>query len=203
MEPVLHFAIPFAVAALLGFRLRWALAIGIVATLPDLDIFFYTHRSIDHSLLPSIALLLALAALRLNSKPRIARKLKYPVLALAAGWASHVLLDLTSSFTPLFWPVAPVAYRLVFQSSIHIGSVPSPSITLALLQQPYAPTTFTTFDAEIFTAEGLLLSLLLIALSFAVRYQGFLPLKPSLVALSRRFRRSPPPPSGPAPDAPV
>jgi len=42
-------------AALLGFRLRWALAIGIVAMLPDLDIFFYTHWSIDHSILPPIA----------------------------------------------------------------------------------------------------------------------------------------------------
>ncbi len=46
MAPVLHFAIPFALAALLGFRLKWALAVGLIAMLPDLDIFFTIDQSI-------------------------------------------------------------------------------------------------------------------------------------------------------------
>jgi len=166
MEPLLHFAIAFALAVLLGLRLRWALALGLVGILPDLDVLFFMHRSVSHSILPPLSLLLlSLIAWRSS-------RLKVPLSAISLGWASHSFLDLIDDYTPVLFPLSSKSYRLVFESNIIIGSRPSISMSLTALEKSYNYGAFTYLDAPLFTASGLAIGLIIIALALSVYYGG-------------------------------
>jgi len=166
MEPLLHFAIAFALTLLLGLRLRWALALGLVGILPDIDVLFFMHRSVSHSILPPLSLLLlSLIAWRSS-------RLKVPLTAISLGWASHSFLDLIDDYTPVLFPLSSKSYRLVFESNIIIGSRPSVSMSLTTLEKPYNYGAFTYLDAPLFTASGLAIGLILITLALSVYYGG-------------------------------
>lgn len=161
MEPVIHFAIPFAIVSLLGLRLKWAFLAGLVGILPDFDILFLMHRSISHSVLPALALLL-IPLIWKNSR------LQLPLQLSSLGLSSHVILDLIDGYTPILWPVSQSSFKLVFESRLIIESFPMLYFKLNLLERPYEYGTFVTFDAPLFTAEGLIIAFLLIALSIVV-----------------------------------
>lgn len=166
MEPLLHFAIPFALAALFRPKLKWVLIVGVIALLPDLDVLSFMHRSISHTLLP--ALLLLPPSLLLRKRAHI--KLILPAISL--GWGSHVLLDALGGYTPLLWPLSQNTYQLTFQSTLAMQSSPSISLSLQVLQQPYDYGVFTTLEAPLFTASGVAIALVLIALVLSIYYPG-------------------------------
>ena len=166
MEPLLHFAVAFALAVLLGLRLRWALALGLVGILPDLDVLFFMHRSVSHSILPPLLLLLACPLAWRSSIPKV------PLSAISLGWASHSFLDLIDDYTPVLFPLSSKSYRLVFESNIIIGSRPSISMSLVTLEKSYNYGAFTYLDAPLFTASGLAIGLIIIALALSVYYGG-------------------------------
>jgi len=163
MEPILHFAIAFALAALLRLKLKWALTLGLVSILPDLDVLFFMHRSVSHSILPPLSLLLL---------SLIISRLKVPLSAISLGWASHSFLDLIDDYTPVLFPLSSKSYRLVFESNIIIGSRPSISMSLVTLEKSYNYGAFTYLDAPLFTASGLAIGLIIIALALSVYYGG-------------------------------
>jgi len=164
MDPSLHFAIPFAVVLLLGFRLRWALVAGLMGAAPDLDILLFTHRSVTHSVLPA-AVLMAVSALAIR-KPRLSS----PIALSAASWGSHSLLDFSEGYVPLLWPLSEDAYRLMFVFKLHMASSPSVTWTFEILRKPYDYGAFTILDASVLTAEGLVLAAIILAMSLAVRW---------------------------------
>ncbi len=161
MEPILHFAIPFAIIAILGFKLRWAFLGGVFGILPDFDVFALVHRSGTHSILIPLAILIIPIFIK-NSKIRI------PLLALSIGLLSHVLFDFATWYTPILWPISQDAYRLVFEWNFHLGSAPTTFFTLNILAQPYTPEPFTTLDVVLFNSESLVLSGVIAGLATAI-----------------------------------
>lgn len=159
MEPLLHFAIPFTLAAILGLTLRWAFLAGFIAVLPDMDVLFYAHRSISHTLV--IPIILLIASLPLQNRP----KLRFPLQLTGLSLASHVILDFFHGYTPVLWPISNVAYTLVFDLQLHMGNNPPMSLNFNLLQEPYKYGGFTTLDAVFFTAEGFIIATVLIAIA--------------------------------------
>jgi len=166
MEPLLHFAIAFAAAALLRLRLKWALALGLVGILPDLDVLFFMHRSVSHSMLPP--LLLLLASPLLWRSPRV----KALLLPVSLVWVSHGFLDFIEGYTPILFPLSSKSYKLVFESTLFIESRPFVSMSLKVLEEPYNNGFFTSFDAPLFTASGIVFGLVLIVLALSVYYGG-------------------------------
>ena len=170
MEPSIHFAIPFAVASLLGLSLRWSFLAGLIGIIPDFDVLFLVHRSISHSLLPAILLLFILLLLKKISflNPRF----QIPVLISSLGLGSHVILDLIDGYTPFLWPLSENAYYLIFELRLLIESFPTLYFNVNLFERPYGNDVFTTLDAPLFTAEGLILALLLITLGLVISSRG-------------------------------
>ena len=100
-EPLIHFLIPFVVLGFCGITLKKSLALASLAILPDLDVLFHIHRSITHSAVVLILLLIPIA---------LFIKLKYPNYfrdSLAGGLVvlSHPVLDVFDTYTPFFYPL--------------------------------------------------------------------------------------------------
>ena len=160
-ELALHFAVPFALTApVLG--VRRAIAVSFVALLLDLDVFFHVHRSPSHSIvLLSVVCLVAVGLVR-----RL--KTKYLGLTLAGCLAllSHPVMDLFSTYTPILYPLVLESFYLDFQGRLMIEGLTMPS---SMAQIDTTPTVFESFrrlDAPIFTSEGFIVSLLLVAVPF-------------------------------------
>jgi len=163
MEPLLHLAIPASLMLLRGGRLRWVFLAGLGGTLPDFDVFFMVHRSVSHSL--SIAVIPLISGVMLRR-----RAYAYAALsAIALGWISHVMLDFISGLTPVIWPLSNYYYGLVFDLEFRMSSSPIITLDAQLLEEVYDYGLFKSFEAPIFTAEGLALSIILILIAIAGR----------------------------------
>jgi membrane-bound metal-dependent hydrolase YbcI (DUF457 family) len=156
-ELLLHFAVPFAVAApILG--LRRALMVGVAALPPDLDVFMYLRRSFTHSIL----------FLSIFAIPLIFTSLKLgrsfgTVLACSLSLFSHPFLDLFNSPTPFFYPVSNHHYHVSLSISVLFSNriVTRVSSGISVEEMGFKP--FHSFDAPIFTDIGFIASLILIA----------------------------------------
>lgn len=146
VEPLLHFVVPFVSLRAVGVDLRKATFASFIALMPDLDVLFEIHRSPSHSLV--VLGLVMLAFLTLTWKRKTARPL---VLLAAFGVFSHLLLDLFQTSTPLFWPLMSQPVSLWPDPSFHMWSE-------VLVWYPAS-----WLDAPLITAEGLGISLLLLA----------------------------------------
>ena len=145
VEPLLHFVVPFVSLRAVGVDLRKATFASVVALTPDLDVVFNTHRSPTHSMVVLGLVMLAFLTLTWKRKPR-------PLVLLAAfGVFSHLLLDLFQTSTPLFWPILRQPISLWPNPSFHMWSE-------VLVWYPAS-----WLDAPLITAEGLGISLILLA----------------------------------------
>ena len=146
VEPLLHFVVPFVSLRAVGVDLRKATFASLIALTPDLDVVFNTHKSPTHSVV--VVGLVLLAFLVLTWRRKTAR----PVVLLAAfGVFSHLLLDLFQTSTPLFWPLMSQPVSLWPNPGFHMWSE-------VLVWYPGS-----WLDAPLLTAEGLGISLLLLA----------------------------------------
>jgi len=159
-EPLIHFAVPFAVFTAFGVKPKRALAISLLALTPDLDVLFHVHRSATHSLVALLSVAVPVLALTWKRKP-------YRNLLILASMAvaSHILLDL-SGYTPVFYPLVQDSYRVAVGCDIHYGSVPALSFNAKIHSKPTVFTPIESLDAPLFTSEGLLISLAFFAPAF-------------------------------------
>jgi len=146
VEPLLHFVVPFVSLRAVGVDLRKTTFASLIALTPDLDVVFNTHRSPTHSVV--VVGLVLLAFLVLTWKRKTARPL---VLLAAFGVFSHLLLDLFQTSTPLFWPLMSQPLQLWPGPDFHMWSE-------VLVWYPAS-----WLDAPLVTAEGLGISLILLA----------------------------------------
>lgn len=146
VEPLLHFVVPFVSLRAVGLDLRKATFASLIALTPDLDVVFNTHRSPTHSVV--VLGLVVLAFLAFTWKRKTARSL---VLLAAFGVFSHLLLDLFQTSTPLFWPLMSQPVSLWPNPDLHMWSD-------VLVWYPSS-----WLDAPLITAEGLGISLILMA----------------------------------------
>lgn len=155
MEPIIHFAI----ASTLGLSLRWSFLAGIIGVLPDLDVTLHVHRSISHSLAPTILIILLSLILWNKTKTRLT------MYIVSLGWASHILLDLVGGYTPLLWPFYDRSIKLLMEVRLIMESSPSLRLFIGVEEQPYYLGAFKSLDAPILTVEGITLASLLVIIA--------------------------------------
>jgi len=165
-ELLLHFAIPFAAFSYFR-RPREAFVASLIALLPDLDaLLIGVHRSTSHSLVVVLAVcgiaLLLIRALR-------SRLLRLGLLV-TLGLLSHLLLDLFTTYTPIFWPLVSWSLFISLDGGVHISESVNLKVSLDLSTTTTEFTPFTVLDAPIFTSEGFAVSLILIGSVFANMY---------------------------------
>jgi membrane-bound metal-dependent hydrolase YbcI (DUF457 family) len=158
VEPLLHFAVPFASLRAVGIDLRKAALASLISLAPDLDVFFHVHRSQSHSIIILGAIALPLLVLTRNRKE--ARTL---VLFGTFGVLTHLVLDLFQAPTPLLWPLLNESLMVSVQLNLQIGSAPAVAGSARLVTGESTIGFFTSFDEPLLTAEGLGISLVLLA----------------------------------------
>jgi membrane-bound metal-dependent hydrolase YbcI (DUF457 family) len=159
MEPIIHFVVPFIALTLVGLDVKRALPLSLLALLPDFDALFLVHRSLSHSLVVILAFAVPSALLAYRLNPRL---LSYVALASLAV-ASHLILDLFAGYTPILWPLSNSSFWIKTELGVHIGGSMSIMPTVSLLMKPTAFQRLQSLDAPLFTGEGLIISLLLLA----------------------------------------
>lgn len=159
MEPLVHLVIPFAALLLMGIEAKKALPISLFALTSDFDALFLVHRSFSHSIL--VVLIVAAPFLLLIHwfKPKLQR---YALLALMVA-ASHLILDVFGGYTPILWPLYGNSVWIQAELVTHVGSSPSLAPTTQLLTKPTTFQQFQSLDAPLFTGDGLILSVVLLA----------------------------------------
>jgi len=170
VEPLLHFAVPFASVRATGLDWRKALFASLVALTPDLDVLFSVHRSESHSLL-----LLTIVVVPLFIVTRKHKTLRTYVLLGTLGILTHFALDLFQTGVPLFWPLLSQSLSISTILDLHLGSAPSVtgSVDVQIGQEPIEP--FSHFDAPLVTTEGFCISLLLLLPSIALILKEYWP----------------------------
>lgn len=158
MEPLIHFVVPFTALMLLGLEFSKALPISLLAVLPDLDALFLVHRSLSHSLIVVLSVMVPLLLLTYRFKPRLHG---YVFLALLAV-GSHLVLDLFAGYTPFLWPLYGYSLWIHAELGVHVGGAASLSPSVELLTKPVTFQQFQSLDAPLFTGEGLIISAVLL-----------------------------------------
>lgn len=157
-ETPLHFSIVFALAApRLGVKRGFLLSL--LCVLPDLDVLFYVHRSMSHSipilLIAGIPMLLAVYRL----KPEYLRLAILGLMALI----SHPILDCFQMYTPILFPLLDrsIWVKIEGRAIISTNSL-IPQISASVKEAPTVFEPFERMDAPLFTSEGLLVSVMLV-----------------------------------------
>jgi len=161
-EPLIHFALPFALLTARGMDPKKAALISLIAVLPDLDVLIHIHRSYTHSLLIPMAVLI-IALLKYRNR--------WLILA-ALSYASHPILDFVTYYTPILWPIYPGSLWLKATLDIHIASLPTTiKLNIELLEQPASEALrpFKELEATAVTGQGFLIALALMLTPFIVR----------------------------------
>ena len=158
VEPLLHFVVPFASLSAFRIDLRKAALASLIALAPDLDVFFRIHRSQSHSIIILGAIALPLLVFTRNRK-----EVRTFVLLGTFGVLTHLVLDLFQAPTPLLWPLLNESLMVSVQLNLQIGIAPAVAGYVRLVTGESTIGFFTSFDEPLLTAEGLGISLVLLA----------------------------------------
>jgi membrane-bound metal-dependent hydrolase YbcI (DUF457 family) len=156
-ELLLHFAIPFSISApIVG--VRRAIVVGIVGMLPDVDALLHVHRSMTHSII--ILTILSLIPLYITSF-----KLKEKSLALLSllSLTTHPIMDMFQTYTPIIYPISNSSLQVSVKGDVLISQSITPYIQFQITSTQTNFQNFSVMDAPIFTSEGFIISLLLVA----------------------------------------
>ena len=162
-ELLLHFAVPFALGVpVLG--VRRAIVVSMISLIPDLDVLFHLHRSPSHSVVLLLIPCLVAVGLVSRLKPR------FLGLALAGSLAllGHPVMDVFSTYTPILYPLMLKSVYIDFQGRLTIGGSATPSSTAQVNTTPTVFEVFQRLDAPIFTSEGFIVSVLLVAMPLVI-----------------------------------
>ena len=167
-EPALHFSIIFAISApRLG--VKRALLISLFALLPDLDVIFHIHRSMSHSvILIGLIWIPILVALH-----RFRRRYFGMALQCFLAVLSHPLIDCFQTYTPILYPAYDRSIWVNVGGWLLIspgGLIPQASVSVMDTPTVFRP--IESLDAPIFTSEGFVISLILVAIPSFLSVKG-------------------------------
>ena len=162
VEPLLHFAVPFASLQALGLDWRKAAVASAIALTPDLDVFFLVHRSLSHSAVVPAAVALALMAFTFLIPIGKRRTVRSVILLGAFGVSTHLLLDLLTDYTPILWPLLNYSFFISIDLQLRMGSLPMVTGSVELLAEPTVFEPFTSLDVPVLTGEGVSVFLILL-----------------------------------------
>jgi len=159
-EPAIHFSVPFALLAFLGFGPNFCFIASAVALLPDLDVLFRRHGSATHSLLTYV-LILALAFLL----PAQATRASDCLTAIWIALSSHVLIDLFDKYCLALWPAVKDELSISMELDVRFDSPFRISPRFGIKRRRYVPPHFGELEGRLATGLGVLISVLLVLLS--------------------------------------
>jgi dolichol-phosphate mannosyltransferase len=167
-ELALHFSVVFAlVAPRLG--VKRALLLSFIALVPDLDVLMHVHRSMSHSILILAFAYTPILLAVYRFKPKGFRLALLGLLALL----SHPVMDCFQTYTPILYPLLDRSVWLSVDGGVWISpSGLKPFASAGVKDTPTVFKRFTTMDAPVFTGEGFLISLLLVAVPLAVEFKA-------------------------------
>ena len=149
VEPVLHFAIPFAALRAVGLDSRKATFASFLALTPDLDVIFHVHRSPTHSLV-----ILAVGTICLVAMARRRQVLRMMIMLAAFGILTHLFLDLFQFFTPILWPLSNQSFWISGDLKIHSDYGALITSSMRLLMEPTNLIPFVSFNEPVLTSLG-------------------------------------------------
>jgi glycosyltransferase involved in cell wall biosynthesis len=167
-EPALHFSVTFAISApRLG--VKRALLLSLLALLPDFDVLFHIHRSMSHSII-----MLGLMWMPILAAFYYFRR-RYLSLAFLCFLAvlSHPVIDCFQAYTPILYPAYDRSIWVRVGGWLLIspeGFTPEASVNVRDTPTVFNP--IESFDAPIFTSDGFLISLLLVAVPLFLSIRG-------------------------------
>lgn len=140
---------------------------SLIALLPDIDaLLFRVHRSTTHSLVVVLAACgISLLTIR-SLRPRL---LGFGLLATFA-LVSHLLLDLFTTYTPIFWPLVGHSLFVNVDGGVHISGGLNLDVGLNVSARTTEFARFESLNATIFTSEGFVIALMLIGPVFVNVY---------------------------------
>ena len=161
----MHFSVVFALTApVLG--LRRAIVLSLISLVSDLDALFRVHRSVSHSaVLLLVASFVAFGLVR-KLKPTLSSMVCVGCLALLC----HPVMDTFSTYTPILYPLIAESVYISVEGRILIGGSIAPSVRGEIETRPTEFAHFQTLDAPLFTNEGFIVSLLLVAIPFLMLF---------------------------------
>ncbi len=157
VEPLLHFALPFAALRAAGLDLRKTTFASLLALTPDLDVIFHVHRSLAHS-----AIVLAAVTIPLLVITRRNPTLRTIVTLGALGILTHLTVDLFQYYTPLLWPLSNQSLWISGDLALHTQDSAFLSCSMTILKEPTSFDPFISLDQPILTAEGVGISVILL-----------------------------------------
>jgi hypothetical protein len=158
VEPLLHFVVPLVTLRAIGLDWKQTLFASFIALTPDLDVFFFVHRSASHSIIILLAVIIPILILA-----KITRNSTVWDLTLLAAFAitTHLVMDVFQTGTPLLWPLYNHDLQFVLDLNFRIGGGPILTANTAAETSPIHFGSFQSFDAPLITAEGAGIALIL------------------------------------------
>jgi len=157
-ESLLHFAVPFAILAILGINLKKGFVVSLMALLPDFDIPLYVHRCYFHSLIMIMAIMLPI--ILITKRMRRCEDLS---ILITIVLLSHLVLDIFGGSIPVFWPILNMNVGVDTQLLFHYPQISNSYPQIQIHIEPAVFKSFQTFDAPLFTSGGVAVTALLIA----------------------------------------
>lgn len=157
-EPLIHFIIPLFLLIMLGFNLKKSVLISSLAIIPDLDVIFHVHRSISHSIIfiivVIIPIILILNYLKIGNKNE---KLMAILVIL-----SHPFLDMFGGYTPILWPLIDKSVYIFTELTTNMSNVLDLNLIFNVNFDKTIFYKITGGEGPIFTSQGFGITLLLL-----------------------------------------
>jgi len=159
-EPSIHVSVMFALLTHMGFDLPTSVALAAIALLPDLDVLVRTHRSVTHSLVAYLPVVLV--AMLLYS---VAPGFSIILFGVWMSLSSHVLLDVIGGYCPALWPILKEDLMVSAGLQLEFGHSFVLEPFAKVSRRPLNMSPFEQLDASVVTGQGLLISAVLMVLS--------------------------------------
>lgn len=157
-EPLIHFIIPLFLLIMLGFNLKKSILISSLAIIPDLDVIFHVHRSMSHSIIfiivVIIPIILILNYLKIGNKNE---KLMAILVIL-----SHPFLDMFGGYTPILWPLIDKSVYIFTELTTNMNNVLDLNLIFKVNFDKTIFYKITGGEGPIFTSQGFGITLVLL-----------------------------------------
>ncbi len=163
-EPLIHFIIPFFLLVMLGFSLRKAALISLLAVIPDLDVIFHVHRSISHSVFFILVVIVPVILILDYFNNKLRKEMTVAVLVIL----SHPFMDMFTGYTPVLWPLFDKSIYIFTELTTNMNNVFDLNLIFKVNLDKIIFLQTTNRDAPIFTSQGVGISLVLLA-GFAMK----------------------------------
>lgn len=157
-EPLIHFIIPLFLLIMLGFNLKKSILISSLAIVPDLDVIFHVHRSMSHSIIFIMALIIPIILILNYLKIGNNNEKLMMILVIF----SHPFLDMFGWYTPILWPLFDKSIYIFTELTTNMNNVLDLNLIFKINFEPTIFNKITGGDAPIFTSQGFGVTLVLL-----------------------------------------